>query len=197
MNKTIPNFTLHISENSIEELFQYYFPHEILGYCSKCPNFGAFWSCPPHDFDIVEYLNQYKFVNIIGIKLSLNKNLDSSESIVDYHAQKKCFNQRLLSIEADFPYSEILISGHCWQCRSCARDRGNPCNFPDKKRHSLESLGVKISEIIKDKFNDSLQWKKGEMPEYLYIVQAILSDKRINQVELSRKLIEVFGRIGY
>ncbi|RXQ87753.1 hypothetical protein EO244_16025 [Ancylomarina salipaludis] len=193
MVKTISNYSLHISENSIQEVFQYYFPDEILGYCSKCPNFGAFWSCPPHDFDMAEYLNRYKFVNVIGIKLSLDKNLGFDKSLEAYHAQKKRFNQSLLLIESDFPDCEILISGHCWHCKSCSRDKGNPCNFPDKKRHSLESFGIKISEIIKDKFNDSLQWKKGEMPESLYIVQAILSDQRIDKGKLQQRLVKAFG----
>lgn len=172
-----------------QEVFnRYYLPEEIIGYCMQCPNYGKFWSCPPHSFDTKSYFDKFKHFYVIGIKVYLNPLLDKKEQLEAYHQQKNALNRVLLEYEDQLNAAIILISGHCWHCKVCTRNKGNECCNPDKMRHSLESLGIKISSIIADHFNDELQWKKEGMPESLYVVQAILSNSKIDVVKVIGQL---------
>ncbi len=175
------NFEINIKQLSITDLLQHHHPEEILGYCSRCENHGKFWSCPPHPFDTSEYLSLFKYATIIGIKIHL-EHLDSSISSIEYyHQQKIQFNKQLLKLESSLSDAKALIAGHCWHCEKCTRTSDKPCNFDEICRYSLESLGIKISDIIKVEFKDELLWKKGETPNSLYAVLAILNQSQIDQ----------------
>lgn len=160
---------------SIEKLFDYYKPDEIHSYCQRCPKYGRFWSCPPHNFNIPEYLKQYTFITIIANRIYLEPELSKEEQIACYHHTRKKTNNKLLRRLEKLNDCEILISGHCWLCKTCMRTNSEQCISPEKLKYSLESLGFKISDIINNEFNDSLQWKHDENLKYLYSVQAILS----------------------
>lgn len=168
---------------------RYHLPEEILGYCMQCPNYGKYWSCPPHSFDTKSYFGKFNHFYVTGIKVYLNPLLEKNEQLEAYHREKIALNQLLLDYEDQLDGATVLISGHCWHCKACKRNKGNECRNPDKMRHSLESLGIKISSIIANHFNDQLQWKKESMPESLYVVQAILSNSKID----ADKVIEHLG----
>lgn len=40
----------------IDSLRQYYRPEETAGHCKRCPRYGMNWSCPPHDFNVTDYI---------------------------------------------------------------------------------------------------------------------------------------------
>ncbi|MCP4136505.1 MAG: hypothetical protein GY754_36385 [bacterium] len=168
---------------------EYYKPEEILGYCSRCPNYGSYWSCPPHSFSVPKYLSQYKWVYILGMKVFPNKVSGQSDPLEYYHVTKKDFNIRLINREQLFPGSEVLISGHCHVCDICSRQIGKTCTVPSRQRYSLESLGVKISDLLRDYFNDNLQWKGSEIPDYMYIITGILSVQKIKMQKIKMEVL--------
>ncbi len=181
---TTPGLSIKVIQLRISDLLQYHHPEEIIGYCRRCPNYGLFWSCPPHGFDTKEYLKKFNYCTVIGVKIQLDS-LDSEVNILDYyHLQRKELNERLLKEEKHLVASTVLVAGHCWHCKTCVRNSQKACLQPDKNRYSLESLGIKISDIIRDEFNDALQWQKDKEPKSLYIVQAILSEADINNSDI-------------
>ncbi len=180
-----------VKELPLDELMEYYKPEEILGYCGRCPNSGSYWSCPPHSFSIPDYLGQYKWIYVLAMKVFPDKESGQSDPLEYYHAIKKDFNIRLINREQMLPDSKVLISGHCHLCETCSRQAGKPCAVLSRQRYSLESLGFKISDLLRDYFNDNLQWKGSEVPDYLYIITGVLSVQKIDMEvligEISRK----------
>lgn len=172
----------------IESLKKHYKPKEIRRHCKNCPRYDMNWSCPPHDFNITDYIERYRTAYVIGVKVSLTGFKQKSAAMDYYYDCRHLINQRLLGYEEEDSGSITLIGGHCDLCDNCTREVSLKCNYPDKKRHSLESLGFKVSEIIEDLFNDKLQWDKGQTPDSLYIVLGILSNAKIDVSELKKTI---------
>ena len=185
--KNLPDCAIGIIP--IESLKKYYKPEEITGYCKGCPRYEKNWSCPPHNFNVIDYIEQYKMAYAIGVKVSLAGFSKKADSMNYYYDCRRSINRRLLQYETEISYSKVLIGGHCDLCENCTRAISLECNFPDKQRHSLESLGFKVSEIIEDLFDDKLQWNKGKTPDNLYIVLGLLSKESLDLDELRSAVI--------
>jgi len=179
MEKIYNNSERTVKEIPLSELMLYYKPEEIHGYCRQCPNHNQYWSCPPHNNSIQDYLSQFNWAYIMGTRVFLNSLPVSMDPIKHYHERKKNINLWLINEESRFTDSTVLISGHCEICPTCSRQVGECCSEPSKQRYSLESLGFKISDLITTYFNDNLQWKGSKVPDYLYIVTGLLSASRI------------------
>jgi predicted metal-binding protein len=163
----------------ISDLMKYFKSEEVLGYCSKCPNHGKIWSCPPHNFDIKKYLNNYKFAHIICLKIDISHINDKKESIELFHQKRKLFNKNLLSLEAKFESTKVLFSGECYLCNPCRRINNLPCNNKNI-RYSLESLGLNVSDICENILDEKLEWKENMNIKYLRSIGAILSQEKLN-----------------
>ena len=181
MKKTL-NYTIRTI--SIESLKRYYKPEEIISHCQHCPRYGLNWSCPPHDFNVLEYIARFKLAYIIGVKVPLSGFSKKAEAIGYYHECRHAVNQRLLQYELEISGSVVLIAGHCDLCANCFRQVSLECAYPDQRRYSLESLGFKVSEMMADIFDDRLQWATGQTPDHLYIVSGILSNSTCDVSEL-------------
>lgn len=181
--------TTQIKELTLEQLLCYYHPEEVLGYCSRCKNHGKFWSCPPHSFDIQNYFQQFQYAYVIGVKVPLDKLFTKDEALTHYHKQKIELNERLQQLQSTLTDAKVLVAGECWHCKKCVREEKQVCVSPEKLSYSLESLGIKISGILEQEFNDKLQWQKDKMPESLYLVQAVLAKEKISQILLNEVLI--------
>lgn len=180
-------------ELTMAEMMKYHHPAEILGYCSQCPNYGHFWSCPPHKSPISEYLGLFDSAYIFGTRVYRDRDHQMNENglLVRYHHWKKRINQILLDNERLFPDSQVLISGHCEICGTCRRIMGESCIRPTTQRYSAESLGFKVSAMIEDFFGDTLQWEGGGTPPYLYIVTGLLSERKADR-EVLQELLNQF-----
>ena len=56
----------------------------------------------------------------------------------------------------------ILWDGFCRICfnkkdNGCTYDSGNPCRYPDKKRYSMEAVGIDVTNTVK-KLNQAIEW---------------------------------------
>ncbi|MDR0880150.1 MAG: DUF2284 domain-containing protein [Clostridioides sp.] len=62
------------NEISIDEYMEKYNDVEkFLGYCEACPNYSKTWSCPPFDFNVEDFLKEYKNLKIIGKKIEISE----------------------------------------------------------------------------------------------------------------------------
>ena len=177
-----------ISLIPIESLKKYYKPEEINGHCKNCPGYSTNWSCPPHDFKVTDYIGRYSMAYAIGVKVSLSGFSKKGEAMDYYYSCRHSINRRLIEHEGNIPDSVVLLAGQCDLCDTCTMQSSLECNYPEKQRHSLESLGFKVSGIIEDFFGDTLQLNKAEMPESLYIVSGILSNIKLDTGEV-RKVV--------
>lgn len=174
----------------MESLKKYYKPEEIEGNCQNCPSYGRNWSCPPHDFSVMDYMEKYNTAYIVGVKISL-EGFHQKEAAIDYYYKcRHLANRSLLRYEEEIADSAALLGGHCDLCDSCTREVSAECNHPQKKRHSLESLGFKVSEIIEELFDDKLQWDRGKTPDSLYIVLGVLSNENLDLSQLRKAISE-------
>ncbi len=181
--------TTQIKELTLEQLLAYHYPEEVLGYCSRCKNYGRFWSCPPHSIDILEYLQRFQYAYVIGIKVPLDQSLAKDEALAYYHKQKIKLNESLQQLQSRLTDAKVLVAGECWYCKECSREKNQACVSPEKLSYSLESLGIKISALIEQEFNDKLQWQKDQMPDSLYVVQAVLANSHLNLVDVQESLV--------
>jgi predicted metal-binding protein len=163
---------------------QAYKPKEIGGHCANCGNHGAVWSCPPHAFDPVEFLQRYQHVYVIIGTVYLQGFETQAESIDYYYRTRTRINRAVLACEKTAPGSVSLFAGHCDACETCTRTLGNACVHPEKCRYSLESLGLKVSLITEHHFGESLQWAAGKAPDKLLTVPALLTREEVNPEEL-------------
>jgi len=183
--------SFNTKEISTNELFNYYKPEEINGFCERCPKYGQYWSCPPHSFDPIELLSEFKYASVVAIKIHLDHLDSKTERLEYYNQQKRLLNEQILNSEKMFSESMALISGNCWICEECTRMKGEACILPEKQRYSLESLGFKLSDILQELFNEKLQWTKGKTPDSLFTIKSMLSKKPIDQKRLIEQLSSV------
>lgn len=152
---------------TMENLYQYYKPVEVEGYCSACPNYGRIWSCPPFIFDVKPYLAPYGHVLIVGVKT------------MDFEATRRQFGDILKTIsefERAEAHFEVLIAGNCYHCEVCAKVDGMPCIMKEGTKYSLESLGFHVSDICEHILDAPLDWSGNEGT--FMTVGAILSNSK-------------------
>lgn len=175
---------------NLDDLLEKYFDREkFLGLCKKCRNYGNLWSCPPYDFNIIEYLIQYNHVYLIGTKITFSqKTIDKINTQKKIHSftDKTLRNERakirnvLLEIENDNDNSVSLYAGSCLLCKKCNRINHTHCRNINKMRYSLESLGFDVSGISNNLLDIELKWSSDSLPEYFTLVSAVLSKDKFD-----------------
>lgn len=170
------------------ELLEACKPEEVWGHCANCGNHASVWSCPPHDFDPCEFIKGFKFAYVLVGTVSLVQFNEQKKAVSHYYEERRRINRALLAFEATLPDSVCLFAGHCDACDECSRIQGAGCVRPDLCRYSLESLGLKVSDITSTHFNESLKWSRGSVPEKLLVVPALLCRQKVNPAGLVQAL---------
>lgn len=158
-------------EVTIKELLKYYNKDKVEGYCKNCQNYKKIWSCPPHDFDPYDFLCQYKSAQVYCKKVIFNKDLSQDEVLDIFQKERRKFSDHLMSLEDN---SLALIAGNCYQCEICSRQKNEACILRDKRRYSLEALGLMVGDITENIMKVPLQWGKTNKSNYLVTVGALL-----------------------
>ncbi|MBB4035598.1 putative metal-binding protein [Dysgonomonas hofstadii] len=168
---------------------------KFIVFCKQCSKYGNCWACPPYEFDTTDYILKYNRAYIIGTKINLSYDIrkaskDAEESkltganiITDV---RKVLDEQLLKIEADIPNSKAFFAGTCHICEpeGCMRIQNEPCRYPDKIRHSLESIGFDIGKTTEELLNIKLKWSNdGFLPEYLTLVSGLFTNSRVDNLE--------------
>ena len=141
--------------------------------CEVCPHYGTSWTCPPYDFDPLDFWNSYAGLTLFGSRIipeSKDENL-----IRALLQEKETLYRELLALERKTPGSCLLSAGCCEFCGDCARRSGEACRVPERLRYSLESLGADVGKTAEELLGIRLQWyAEGQTPEYLVLVCGLL-----------------------
>lgn len=156
---------------TIDQLLQYYDNEKVENYCKNCENYNRIWSCPPHYFNTYEYLTGHKSADLYALKINLDAGLSRQVVMDIFQKERRSFGDKLMSMEDK---STALIAGNCYQCKVCKRQDNLPCVLEDKRRYSLESLGLIVSEITAGLLGIEIEWAKEGEATYLVTVGALL-----------------------
>jgi len=44
----------------------------------------------------------------------------------------------------------VFVAGHCYVCKECAKLQGEPCNFGDRARPSMEASGIDVYQTARN-----------------------------------------------
>lgn len=152
---------------------------KFLGFCTACPHYGQTWSCPPYDFDPADVWNAYDAVHLYAVQVFPESDRAKAAALADAEAflfpYRQSLDALLESAEWEKPGSLRLSAGRCIVCKTCARQEGEPCRFPEKLRCSLESLGGDVGALSAEKLGVPILWGSREAPpEYYVLVGALL-----------------------
>lgn len=168
---------------------------KFIVYCKQCNRYGNCWACPPYEFDTTDYMLKYNRAYIIGTKISLSDDIrttcknaeDSKLTGAKVIAEvRKVLDKQLLYIESNVEDSKAFFAGTCHICEpeDCTRIQNEPCRYPDKIRHSLESFGFDIGKTTEELLGIELKWSNnGSLPEYLTLVSGLFTNQSISNLE--------------
>lgn len=153
--------------------------------CRACPNYEHSWSCPPYDFNVLDYWKSYHTLQLYAEKIVFSQEYTSktyeqdelSELIQKVIGKEKhLLSQKMMELEQHFPGSISLSAGNCSYCADgCTRPRGIPCRFPEQMRYSIESLGGNVGMTIEKLMGLKLEWmEEGHLPHHFVLVNGLL-----------------------
>ena len=185
-----------------EYLEGYVEAEEFLEACKACPNYGRVWSCPPYDFDVIGYWNQFSALRVFARKIYLDGLSDQAEVSALLASVKDDMSRQLFDLEEAVPGSVSLSAGSCSLCRPeavpgeagaaadqsqegdvnvslggscCSRPSGQPCRHPEKLRYSIESLGGNVGLTCRKLMGVHLEWmEEGKLPSYFVLCAGLL-----------------------
>ncbi len=171
---------------SVEEyLDQYVDVETFLKCCRECSAYNVKWSCPPYDFDVVDYWRQYQVFDLTAVKILFDEAY--AGRICTKEEQQEIFRKSVWKVkeelskelflrEQKIPGSISLSAGSCMRCgENCSRREGKPCPFPEEMRYSIESLGGNVGQTISRLMGIELEWmEEGRLPHYFVLVCGLL-----------------------
>lgn len=159
---------------------------KYIGFCRQCPNYATVWSCPPFDFEPNAYLAGFAWVNIVGAKINLSRELieraDTTEKVKNIGWEivvtvKLEMEEYMRQLEKALPASLSLSSGGCNLCQNCDRRDRQPCRQPDKMRYSLDAFGFDLTAITRDMLGIEIQWCRERLPDYFTLIHGLLTQE--------------------
>lgn len=185
---------IYIKPSTIEELKNNFLDIEKFeGFCKQCRNYGKLWSCPPYNFSIEKYVDRYKYVYIIGVKIVFDEDtlssINTKEKISNYttetlHFMKNKIMNEMLKLEKLYPNSTSLSAGGCNLCENCSKLKNVQCVHPDLMRYSLESLGFDVGGVSSKLLNFELKWAtETRLPDYFSLIAGIMTNEEISDLK--------------
>lgn len=175
----------HEASLSVPEYLEGYVAvEEFLETCKNCPNYDNIWSCPPYDFDVIEYWKKFGTLKLFATNITFNPELlertytqDELKQILTkvLSDEKQKLSDGLMLLESEYPGSISLSAGNCQICSSCSRPQGQPCCHPETMRYSIESLGGNVGLTIRKLMGLNLEWmEEGKLPGHFVLVSGLL-----------------------
>lgn len=169
-----------ILEIKLEDIF---FDPKVQTYCVnpnfKCPSYEHSWACPPEAPYLEEEVSKYQKFFLVYVKFNLSEYIQEIKAKYPKKSESNIKNaffmtnllrdkleQEILEFFKEyynkFEKKLILWDGFCRVCfnkkdRGCTYDSGDPCRYPDKKRYSMEAVGIDVTQSVK-RLNLDLEW---------------------------------------
>ena len=186
---------------SMEELKKDYCDREKFEkFCKECRNYGSTWSCPPYNFDVEDYLKNYSYIYLVGVKIIFDEEtldkVNTKEKINDYTTKtlkymKDKIMMELLRVEKRYEGSKSLSAGGCKISHDCSRKNNTHCEHPDMMRYSLESMGFDVGGISSRLLDYELKWAtETRLPEYFSLVTGLMTKREIEGFEKELRMLK-------
>ena len=148
----------------------------IASRCGSCNCYGRIWSCPPYDFNVIEFWNKYSQLDLRVYQIKTNdKSWQENRNLIRKQSMRICLE--IMDREEKVPGSFALTPGKCIMCgdNECSRINGEACRLGQKYRYSIESIGGDVEACLKDFFDIEILWERnGRVPEYYTLVCGLL-----------------------
>lgn len=159
------------------------FDPKVQTYCVnpnfKCPSYGHSWTCPPEAPYLEEEVSNYQKFFLVYVKFSVIEYIQdikakhpkrSEKTIKNAFFMKNLLRDKLEreifnfieKYQSSFEKRLILWDGFCRVCynendKGCTYDSGDPCRYPEKKRYSMEAVGIDVTQTVKN-LNLNIEW---------------------------------------
>lgn len=164
--------------------------NKFIGFCKQCSKYNTSWACPPYNFSLSSYMSAYNTVYIIGTKIipdneirqqCINEEISKKTGLEIIVDARDYLDRQLLGLESKYPGSKVFFAGFCTLCaQECTRIVGEPCRYPNKIRHSLESFGFDIGKTASELLHIDLRWSSdGRLPPYFTLVSGFFTNKTL------------------
>lgn len=121
--------------------------------CKQCPNYGKKLTCPPHDFDVLEFWLSFSELEVHAMTIP---------ATYDYEQAETLLMDELLTREIELPGSVCLSAGNAGNVEI------------SRMRYSIEALGGNVEKLCNELLGITLEWgKDGELPEYITLVAGL------------------------
>ena len=147
---------------------------------SGCKNYGRKYSCPPFSpsFESLSSGHGGLFVLIFRCNLSQIKSTEYNKLRIANVVMKSRIDKLMRVLEQRFG-TKFLSTGSCRLCKPCRAKLNQPCRHPDKRRYSLEAVGIDCNHLSQALFKIPLQWfRNKKSPEYTCVLCGLLSDEK-------------------
>jgi predicted metal-binding protein len=139
-----------------------------------CPNYNQKFGCPPLSPSFKDVVKE-KELFLLAMVLKLNQfNKHNYQEYLKIRIANSVLKSRIEKVMRKLEKvtrTKFLSTGACRLCKPCQKKISNPCKHPDKRRYSLESLGVDCNHLTKNAFGLPLKWyKKKKAPEYTTVI---------------------------
>ena len=120
---------------------------------NACGVYGKCYMCPPDVGDIDELMAEvanYGYALVYQTVSELEDSFDF-EGMVEAKKRTYPLAQSMREIFKNCGIKKVLHlgAGGCGVCKSCAKQTGEPCRFPEKAMPSLEAYGFNVSALAK------------------------------------------------
>ncbi|MFA5992780.1 MAG: DUF2284 domain-containing protein [Candidatus Pacearchaeota archaeon] len=145
-----------------------------------CVNYNKKYSCPPFspDFSLLSKDSDGLFVVLFVVKLDQIKSTEYNKIRIANVVMKSKINRLMRDLETNFK-TKFLSTGSCNLCKPCNCKLKLSCKHPDKKRYSLESVGIDCNNLSETLFNTQFLWyKEKNAPAYTSVICGLLCNKK-------------------
>jgi len=159
------------------------FDPKVQTYCVspnfKCPSYGHSWACPPEAPYLEEAVSKFNKFYLIYYELDVNEKIKIEKAKHPEMDEKKIKNRFLMgnflrnklekeiyifleNYRNEYEQKLILWDGFCRICfneidKGCTYDDADPCRYPDKKRYSMEAVGIDVTKTVRN-LNLNIEW---------------------------------------
>ena len=120
---------------------------------NSCGMYGKCYMCPPDVGDIELLMSEIGIYDYALVYQTVSELEDSFDFEGMVAAKKRTYPlaQSLRGVFEEHGLSKVLhlCAGGCGVCKTCAKQTGEPCRFPEKAMPSLEAYGFNVSALAK------------------------------------------------